>query len=187
MNDMRKLKLAILNQSIQDYIKLQHPKYRSKKYLEESFIYSVNMFFDPCYSFLYFFNEDGEHESTLEFIKSATETYVKDLEPMRDYLKKESVRYWKNKTMKTFKIPNYLVYNGIVYNLLMHNKKNFLIDYKSNQIFLNKKDENAESQFLYIFLEIVKKEHSIKLSKKDQKTLSEEIYSFLKMNKMYLD
>ena len=38
MNDMRKLKLAILNQSIQDYIKLQHPKYRSKKYLEESLV-----------------------------------------------------------------------------------------------------------------------------------------------------
>lgn len=187
MNDMRKLKLAILNQSIQDYIKLQHPKYRSKKYLEESFIYSVNMFFDPCYSFLYFFNEDGEHESTLNFIRSATDTYVKNLEPMKTYLKEESIKYWKNKHMKTFKIPNYLVYNGIVYNLLMHENKNYLIDYEKNEIFLNKKADAAECQFIYIFLEIAKKEHSLKISKKDQKTLSEEIYSFLKMNKMYLD
>lgn len=187
MNDMKKLKLAILNQSIQDYIKLQHPKYRSKKYLEESFIYSVNMFFDPCYSFLYFFNEDGEHESTLEFIRSATEAYIKDLQPMKTYLKKESIKHWKNKEMKTFKIPNYLVYNGIVYNLLMHEKEKFSIDYEKNQIFLNKKDKNAESQFIYIFLEIAKKEHSIRMSKKDQKVLSEEIYSFLKMNKMYID
>ena len=184
---MRKLKLAILNQSIQDYIKLQHPKYRSKKYLEESFIYSVNMFFDPCYSFLYFFDEEGEHESTIGFIRSATETYIENLKPMKTYLKEESIKYWKNKQMKTFKIPNYLVYNGIVYNLLMHEKKNYLIDYDSNRIYLNKKHKNAESEFIHIFLELTKKEHSIKMSKKDQKTLSEEIYSFLKMNKMYID
>lgn len=187
MNDMRKLKLAILNQSIQDYIKLQHPKYRSKKYLEESFIYSVNMFFDPGYSFLYFLNEEGEHQSTLEFIRSATDTYIKNLEPMKTYLKNQSIEHWKNKYMKTFKIPNYLVYNGIVYNLLMHEKSKYIIDYSKNEIFLNKKSNTAESEFILIFLELVKKERSIKISKKDQKTLSEEIYSFLKMNKMYFD
>lgn len=187
MNDMKKLKLAILNQSIQDYIKLQHPKYRSKKYLEESFIYSVNMFFDPCYSFLYFFNEEGEHESTLEFISSTTNTSITSLQPMKDYLKEQSILYWDNKKMKTFTIPPYLVYNGLIYNILMSESDNKIkIDYEKNEIFFDKKDKEAEKIFIEAFIQIVQKEQNLKLSDKDKNILVKSIHDLLKMNNLYI-
>lgn len=186
LDDMKKLKLAVLNQSIQDYIKLQHPKYRSKKYLEESFIYCVNMFFNEEYRFMYFLDDFGNNLNTKDFIASASSTYIKDLEPMKKYLKNESIKYWKEKYMKTFTIPPYIVFEGIVYNLLMSESKTE-IDWEKNEIHFNKKDKQSELTFVSLFVEIMKKEHNLKLTKKESTLIADSILNFLKMNKLYLD
>lgn len=185
-DDMKKLKLAVLNQSVQDYIKLQHPKYRAKKYLEESFIYCVNMFFNEDYRFMYFLDDFGNSLNTKDFIQSASSAYIKNLKPMKKYLKEESIKYWNDKYMKTFTIPPYIVFEGIVYNLLMSETET-RIDWSKNEIFFNKKEKNAEETFISLFVEIMKKEHKLKITKKQSAMISKSILNFLKMNKLYLD
>jgi hypothetical protein len=182
---MKKLKIAILDQSMSDYVKLQHPKYRSKKYLEESFLYSVCMFFDETYTFLHFFNEDGTNQNVLEFISSAMSRNIKTLEPMQKHLKAKSIQHWKDKYMKTFTIPQYIVFQGNVYNLLMSKKEK--IDYKKYEIHFDKQNENAEKNFLKLFVEIANKEFNIKLTKKQKKEVTESIFDLIKMNKLYID
>ena len=53
VKDYRLLLGHIIKQAIDDYIKLQHPKFRQKKYLHETFLDAVDMFFDPEYRFAY--------------------------------------------------------------------------------------------------------------------------------------
>jgi len=185
-SDMKKLKIAVLKQSMDDYVKLQHYRYRSKKYLEESFLYAVCVFFDPTYTFLYFFNDNELNMSSKEFIASALNINIKNLNPMQNYLKNESIRYWNKKYMKTFTIPSYLVFQGIVYNILMSEKEN-KICYKKNEIYLNKKQEGAGKVLISLFTELVDKENKLRLTNKQKDDISESFYSLLKMNRLYLD
>lgn len=182
-SDMIKIKVAVLDQSMSDYVKLQHHKYRSKKYLEESFLYSYCMFWHDDYTFLHFFNEDGTNQSTLDFIRSAMQRNVKNLEPMRKHLKEKSIAFWKNKYMKTFTIPPYIVFQGEVWNLLTGSEK---IDHSSKEIFFDKKAENAEERLIYMFVLLINDEFDLKLKKKQIERLNESFFEFLKMNKLYL-
>jgi hypothetical protein len=52
-HDYKRLLRAILVHAMDDYVKLQHPKNRRKKYLREAFSSAVDMFFDSEYSMLH--------------------------------------------------------------------------------------------------------------------------------------
>lgn len=182
-SDMTKIKIAVLDQSMSDYIKLQHHKYRSKRYLEESFLYSYCMFWHDDYTFLHFLNEDGTNQSTLQFIRSAMNRNIKSLKPMRTHLKKESIIFWKNKYMKTFSIPDYIVFQGEVWNLLMGDEK---IDHSTKEIFFNKKENDPEQRLVHMLTLLINDEFDLKLKKKQINKLSESFFEILKMNKLYI-
>ena len=57
--DWETLLMAILTQAMNDYVKLQHPKYRKKKYLQDAFDSAVKMLFDDTFEFMYLKNEYG--------------------------------------------------------------------------------------------------------------------------------
>lgn len=181
-SDMIKIKVAVLDQSMSDYIKLQHHKYRSKRYLEESFLYSYCMFWHEDYKFLHFFNEDGTNQSTLDFVRSAMSRNVKDLNPMRKHLKEKSIEFWNNKYMKTFTIPPYIVFQGEVWNLLMGQEK---IDHSKKEIFFDKKKNNAEERLIYMFTLLINDEFNLKLKKKQIQKLANSFFELMKMNKLY--
>jgi|SRR6056300_332323 len=182
-SDMTKIKVAVLDQSMSDYVKLQHHKYRSKKYLEESFLYSYCMFWHDDYTFLHFFNEDGTNQTTLQFIRTAINRNVESLQPMRKHLKEKSIDFWKKKYMKTFTIPAYIVFQGEVWNLLTGSEK---IDHSSKEIYFDKRADNAEERLVYMFTLLVNDEFSLKLRKKQIEKLSDSFFELIKMNKLYL-
>ena len=45
LQDYKKIVAAIIDQSMDEYVKLQHPKYRKKKIHYESFATSIDIFF----------------------------------------------------------------------------------------------------------------------------------------------
>ena len=61
LEDTRRIISAIVEQSMMDYIKLQHSKTRKKKHLSNAFANSIDVFFLPSYTFAYFFNSDGSN------------------------------------------------------------------------------------------------------------------------------
>ena len=69
-----------------DYIKLQHPKNRRKKYLREAFTNAVDMFFDSEYMMLHLQNGDGSFMSLEDFLKEALNTDRIDIEKLKKHL-----------------------------------------------------------------------------------------------------
>ena len=115
--DFSTLLKAILRQAIDDYIKLMHPKYRRKKYLQEAFLNAVDMFFDKEYIMLNFENEEGLDMSLRDFLEAILDTKRPDIKKLQDHVVKSAAEFWKEKHMNVLNIPDTLMVSGYVFKV----------------------------------------------------------------------
>lgn len=128
--DFSTLLHAILRQGIDDYIKLQHPKFRNKKYLKEAFQSSVDMFFDSEFRFLHIQDGFGENISLKELIQEILSDDRFDLKKIQEHVIEEAREFWETKLIRTIYIPDSFVYDGHVYKIKHHDDGDPLIDYE---------------------------------------------------------
>ncbi len=184
--DYIKLLTAVLKGGMDDYIKLQHPKYRKKKYLQEAFDCAVDMFFSKDFSFLYFKNEEGEHMTIQDMLKRIMKTNKVEMQKMKDHLIKESREYWEDKLINTLYIPESLIYNGHVYKIL-HTEEDSSIDYEEKTIYVNKKpDSENQIDFFLKAIEVSFYHEEIKVKKSDLEKISKTLFSLLRLNGCFI-
>lgn len=180
LQDYKKIIAAIIEQSMDEYVKLQHPKYRKKKTNYESFSTAIDIFFLNDYKFLYFVQHDGSYMNTKDLLSLILNSANPDLNTMRDHLIQTAYTYWESKYMKTINIPDCFCFKGHVY-IVQHTKNKPYVDHKDKTINMDRKQtlEN-EKIFLNLSLEIVNFLFP-------DLTLSETFYEILKMNQIQIN
>lgn len=177
LQDYKRIIAGIIEQSMDEYVKLQHPKSRKKKYLYESFANSFDIFFDPDYSFLYFNKADGSNMTTQDMLSVILTTATPELIVMQDHLINRAAEYWDNKYMKTITLPDCFIFKGHTY-VFEHTEGTPSINHDTKVIKMNRKQNlNNEKQFLNFAYQIAHRYYPDLLS-------YEIMYEILKMNQI---
>lgn len=184
--DYLKLIKAVLDSAAVDYVKLQHPKNRTKKSAKISYANSVAIFFNEEFRFEHFVHplDETYHFSTKELLSALLSTNKIDLKPIQDELIEEAISYWWEKNFHDMSIPNTISLAGKVFTVVQTSEKPF-INYQDNSIHCNKTKRGADRIFFQLCLDIILNETGIELSKKQKTDLFKLFYLFLKVNSAF--
>lgn len=185
--DYKTLLMAILTQAMNDYVKLQHPKYRKKKYLQEAFDNSVKMLFDDSFEFLYLKNEDGENMSLKDLLSYFISERNLDLQKLRAHVISEAKMFWENKLLNILEVPQSFIYDGHVYDTV-HSDEDVSVDYVEKIIYINKETNNSDTQqaFIKCAVEVMLYHEEIPISKKNMEALAKGFFRMLRVNSCFL-
>lgn len=185
--DYKTLLMAILTQAMNDYVKLQHPKYRKKKYLQEAFDNSVKMLFDDSFEFLYLKNEYGENMSLKDLLSYFITERNLDLQKLRAHVISEAKIFWENKLLNILEVPESFIYDGHVYDTV-NSDEDVFVDYVDKIIYINKETNNSDTQqaFIKCAVEIMLYHEEIPISKKNIETLAKGFFRMLRVNSCFL-
>ena len=179
--DYRQLIKAVIENGITDYVKLQHPLNRSKKYLEEGFLSSIRMFFDEDFRFQAFTSfKDDSPLCTKDLLSIMIGSNDASIQKAQDHVISESINYWWEKNFNDFKVPSKCVIAGKVW--FVRNSDKLYINYDKNQIFLPVKSQGNDRLFTKACLEILLNEASIELQAEQFENFYKLFYLFLKVN-----
>ncbi len=187
LEDCKTLIKAVIENAMSDYIKLQHPANRKKKYLQESLIVATAMFFDKSFRFTIFFNSDGTKMSLQDALEySIGYSSVASVKFINNLLK-EMETYWWEKHFQNIKIPNDVSICGRLFFIKQYAEQQSK-EYDNDKllIFLNKNDKNKDRVFINTSLKIMVDLNEIEISEDDFDKLSKSIYLFIKVNGGFL-
>lgn len=184
--DWKTLLYVILKQGMNDYIQLQHPTKRNKKYLQEAFNSAVDMFFDDEFRFQpELSNDNGDPMSFEDFAHELMGKKV-SLENLREKLIADSKQFWENKNILTIDIPESFVYDGHVYNVL-HTEGDSKIDFVEKSIKCNRDGSNSDNEleFMNLVVEIMLYHEEIRMNSKQRSDLARALFRMLKVNSCF--
>lgn len=182
--DFQKLMSAILRQAMDDYVKMQHPRRRRKKYEKEAFWSARDLLWKPEY-LLNINDPEGKAMDLEELAKAAADRENVKIESLQNYLLEESERYWSEKKLKTVNIPEDVVVSGHVYEV-RHQYGPLNIDYDEKIISINKTGPVAEEEFMQAMLDLTCHHDEIKTSAKARKQLGKAIYRLMRINNCFV-
>lgn len=181
--DYHELLQKVIHQAIEDYVKLMHPAYRRKKYLQEAFEDAVDLFFDPYYQLEFIKNDDEQHMDLRQIISEALQIEDPDIDELHSYLVKTAKDFWKKHKVKTIYIPSMLCIEGEVYDIYHDTSiTDYVIDTEAKTIQLNKKSERAELLMTRIILELAAIQSDAVIKKQELNKMSSVLFSILKVN-----
>lgn len=185
--DWETILMAILTQAMNDYVKLQHPKYRRKKYLQEAFDSAVRMLFDDTFEFMYLKNDLGDDMSLPDLLSNFISEKNMDLEKLRTHVISEAKLFWENKLLNVLEIPESFIYDGHVYDTI-HTDDECKVDYISKSIHIDKDNSNSDTQQVFIkaAVEIMLYHEEIPIAKKNIDILAKGFFRMLKVNSCFL-
>jgi hypothetical protein len=185
--DWKILLNAVLRQAIDDYIKLQHPKFRKKKYLQEAFDSAVNMFFDSDFQFLHIKDPEGNFMSLKELASSILEDDRLDMEKIKIHVVSEARDFWETKMINTIYIPSTFIYDGHVYHVHHTDEDDTHIDLDKKIITLNKQTENSDNQqrFIETVIKLICYHEDIAISQKNIAKIGKGIFKMLRINSCF--
>lgn len=182
--DYKSLIKAVFDIAISDYCKLQHPKNRNKKYLEEGFSSAVAMFFDPDFKFDAFFSEETDFNlSTKELISIMIDSNNVSVQNVQNHVIQKSIDYWWQKNFHDLKMPSKVTLLGKVWHIC--NAQTLMIDYNKNKINLPIKKSSSDRLYIQAVITIILKELDIALSEEDASSFYKFFYLFLKVNNAF--
>lgn len=173
---------AIIDNGIIDYVKLQHPNNRKKRYLQEAFITSVAMFFDKSYVLGIASKVDGtilNLESALQIVMDGQLPSVKKAQ---EHVISESIEYWYEKHFQNLLIPKNITIAGKVYFVFYEETETPYINKEKHLLVLNKKSKTVDREFTNLCLNLILEELEIDLSNYDLENFNKLFYLFLKVN-----
>lgn len=181
-DDYEKLLKVVLDAALVDFIKLQHPRNRTKKYLEEALDTSVELFFDPDFRFEYFFNQDDPNEkySLKEALIRLLKTRNISMTKVKNHVVNESISYWWEKNFHDIKVPTKVNLAGKVFYIV--NSKQERIDYENNKLYFACKKEAADRVFFKLCLKVLIEESELDFTDDQLELFYKYFYLFLKMN-----
>ncbi len=179
--DYKRIIQAVVVSAISDYTKLSHPKNRNKRYLEQSYRNSINMFFDDDYRFEAFTSVLTEKPlATKDLISILISNQSVSMNKARQYAIEESIRYWWEKNFHDISIPASINIFGVVYSV--HTASTEHIDFDTNKLYLPIKKVGSDRIFFKLCLKAILKESEIDLSDETFEKLHKVFYLFLKIN-----
>jgi hypothetical protein len=182
--DYRHLINAVVENAIVDYTKLQHPLNRNKKYLNEGFLSSVEMFFDDEFRFDAFRTMDGDEPLSIkDMLSIMTNSTDVDLNKTKQYVIDQSIDYWWNKSFHDVKLPSKLIIYGKTW--FIHNSQKEFIDFNKNHFYLPIKNNKSDRIFFKLVLKVFLHEANIELTKQEFNSLHKIFYLFLKVNNAF--
>lgn len=188
VEDFKNLLLAVLRQAVDDYIRLQHPRYRQKTYLQEAFEAAVDMLFDPEYRMLYIKNDFGEDMSLKDLLRIVSGLERPRIEDLQNYVIEEALAFWREKYLRTISIPKTVFVNGHTYSIQHRESPGYEVDYANKVIYLNKKPDDSESEenLMLALCNIISYHEEISLSKRDCRKLGKSLFLLLKVNSCFV-
>lgn len=187
--DLKRLMHAILKQAMDDYIKLQHPITRKKKYMQEAFDSAVEMFFDSEYSFMYVKDEEDNMMSLKDLVYELMGDDRVQVDKIKDHVINSARTFWENKFINTIDIPDSLVFDGHVYSVY-HTDDNdeANIDFKNKILTINKDSSCSESQqqFIQMCMKIICYHEEYKISASVIDKLGNSVFKLMKMNSCFV-
>jgi len=171
--------LAILHQAMDDYVKMQHPRCRRRKYEKEAFWSARDLFWNKNHE-LNIISEEGTPVTLQTLALAASGRGNVNLNNLHSHLVNESIKYWKEKHVKTISIPEDVVIEGHAYMVEQADSPH--IDFDAKTIQLDKKNPAAEKQFMQLVIELSCHHREIRTSAKARRELSEAVYELLRMN-----
>lgn len=182
--DYKDLIKAVVDNAIVDYIKLQHPSNRNKKYLEEGFLSAIHMFFDEDYVFEAFLspNED-KNLTTKDLLSIMIGSNNTSVQKAQEHAITESINYWWDKNFHDLKIPSKVTILGKVW--FIHYSELLKVDHDKLKIYLPIKKVGSDRLYIRAVLEIILKELDIVFDTSKFDDLLKAIYLFLKVNNAF--
>jgi hypothetical protein len=182
--DYKRIVKAVIDSSITDYVKLAHPKNRNKKYLEQTFLNAIEVFFDDSYKFEAFVSiVDQLPLSTKDLISIMISNSGVSMDKTRQHVINESIKYWWEKNFNDISIPSSINIFGKVY--FIHNASTEHIDLDKNKIFLPIKKTGSDRIFFKLCLKVILIESGIELEEETFNKLHKVFYLFLKINNAF--
>lgn len=181
--DYKKILQLIVDFGKTDYVKLQHPRNRDKKYLEETFLTCVDMFFNDEFRFMHFHNDDESKMSLNNLLSASIGNLPASNMLMRKHLVDESIRYWWEKNFYNLVIPKIVCFSGDVYFVIK--AKKYSLCFEEKIIYLPVNNKQADRFFSQACLEILLKKSDIALDQDKKDSLNKNFYLFLKVNNCF--
>jgi hypothetical protein len=181
-NDYQLLAEKVLLQAMMDYVRLQHPNSRDRKYLTEAFMDAADMFWDPEYRIGPFTNDDGKPMDVMEFLKLAADRERVDLQGLQKHLKAQSYTHWKPLERDIMTIPDVLTIKAEPWYVEHEETTEYTIDFDERRIFLNKKEHCGQIALLTAVIDILWDDLGVKTSARKRREFAEALYQTLVMN-----
>lgn len=185
-DDYKTLLYQIFKHALDDYVKLQHPRSRSRAYLQEALDAAVDMFFDSDYAMLYVMDSSGEPLTLKTLVQELIEDDTVDLEKVKQYVVDEAYNYWENREMNTLFIPDSFVFQGHVYSIFQTEDEPH-IDFNSKVIHTCKEDttENQE-KFMQLIAQVIFYHEDIPMAGQKLDRIGKSIFQALRMNSCFV-
>lgn len=180
--DYRKLIQAVIEYSITNYIKYQHPKNRKTKSQKEDFLLTLQIFFDSEYRFEHFQSpETLEDMSTPDMISYMLNGAEASMSKTHSHIINESIDYWWTKNFHDIKVPEIITISGKVWKTV-NSPNNSYIDWDNQRLYLPVKKRGADRLFFKQTLQILLKESEVQLDETNFEKFYKLFYLFLKVN-----
>ena len=180
--DYKKLIKAVIDHTITDYIKYQHPLNRKTKTQKKDFVSALKVFFDPTWEFQHFYNpETGLNMSTQDMLACILNGAEVSMSKAQNHVIQQSVDYWWSKHFYDLEIPEIIVISGIVWNI-MNSPKNEYIDWDNQRIYLPLRKKGSDRKYLTLVLQILLKESEVTMTQEEFQRFHKLFYLFLKVN-----
>ena len=173
-----------------DYIRMQHPKYRRKKYLKEAWWNAVDLLFDKETRLQKIKNNYGEDMSLQELVRVASDRENINIKQLQEHVLKESLSFWNTKPINTVDIPDSIVVEGHAYYIrfdIETEQDSYVIDYNKRLIILSKPEDSseAEEEFVAAVFEVMCYHTESRVSKATRTELSGALFRTLRINNCF--
>jgi hypothetical protein len=182
-DDYQLLAEKVLLQAMLDFVRLQHPAHRDRRYLLEAFMDAADMFYDPDYVVGEFVDDDGNPVGLEGFLKIATDRDRTNISGLHKYLRRSSLEHWKPEEKEILvKIPSIFTVKSIPWYTEHHENDTHEIDFDERIVYINKKTAIGQQQFVEAILDILWDILEVKIPGKARKEFSCLLYETLVIN-----
>lgn len=181
--DYRKIIRAVFDSAIVDYTKLQHVKNRNKKFLQQSYLDVVSMFFDNTFTFENFHSLENSNKnlSFEDLIKYYLKKNNINMNDIHTHIAEHSVEYWWTKNFHDLQVPETISIGGIVYTIV-NSPNNSYVDRQNKRIYCSTRKVGSDRVFFHICLKLILESANINLTDSQIESLFKIFYLFLKIN-----
>lgn len=185
--DLKKLIKAVIDYSVTSYVKLQHPLNRKTKSQKQDYLRTLQIFYDPEYSFEHFVHEDSnEPMTTSDMISFLLDGASVSMQNTKEHIQTEAYNYWLDKNFHDIKLPQTFSIAGKVW-LLKNSPNNVFVDHQNLRIYFPLRKKGSDRIFFELVLKIILQELSIELPEEKLEDLSKTIYLLFKINGYFIE
>jgi hypothetical protein len=171
--DYRHLLISVMNQAIDDYIKLQHPNNRLRVYLQEAFLTAIDFLFDEEFRTGNILNGNNQPMSALDLVREILDSESSSIKQLQAYAINKCYRYWKQKQMSVLDhIPETVSIAGRTFDV-QHSEGLEDYDYSIEENFIlvdRRYDEINAQLFLEAILAVIKILHAEEIAEAAETT-----------------